>query len=127
MTSEKIGEINGTFAKLFKLGQVLGPVVTAVLVAGIGWIINQTDGIKTEIGLLKTKIAVIESRIHLPEEDVGQWRAIADIREKIAKLPDEYPPKWFLDRVDRIENNLDRLAEQMLELSRIVKDKHENP
>lgn len=36
------------------------------------------------------------------------WRAIADVKERMASAPNT-PPQWFIDRVTRLEDQIDNL------------------
>ena len=123
MRDEKIGDINGGFAKLFKLGSILGPIVTTALLTGIGWIISKTSTIENEIGAVNLKIAVMEGNRFTSADGVRVWDAIGKVREEAA-AGNGTVPKWLTDRVDRIEQNLDKLAAQTLELSKSVNAIH---
>jgi hypothetical protein len=55
------------------------------------------------------------------EDGLKVWREIAAIREQIAGLPREVPPKWFVERVDRIEARQAQILDELATLRQKVK------
>lgn len=41
------------------------------------------------------------------------WQEISRIKEAIAKIPTEFPPKWFADRVSNLENRMEKMQVQL--------------
>lgn len=117
MNERGIGSLNGKWEWLFKVCLGLGAVAIPAGMAAQGWIINAIND-------LNIKQAIMEGNRFSSADGVKVWEAVAGIREKMAGLPEEYPPKWFVNRVDRIEENLDKLTVQVLELTRIVAEEH---
>lgn len=51
-------------------------------------------------------LAGITSNRFTSKDGLDVWKAISDVRETVAKLPNENPPKWFVDRVAALENRI---------------------
>jgi Na+/H+ antiporter NhaB len=62
-----------------------------------------------------------ESNRFTSEDGLKVWREIAAIREQIAGLPREVPPKWFVERVDRIEARQAQILDEIAVLRQKVK------
>jgi hypothetical protein len=62
------------------------------------------------------RLAVIEGNRFTSEDGLELWREVASIRADMAALPQEAPPAWFLERVDRIDEALLRIHVRLEEL-----------
>jgi hypothetical protein len=45
------------------------------------------------------------------EDGLKVWQAIGDIRTRLATVPGDYPPSWFVKRVDKLELRLERIEQ----------------
>jgi hypothetical protein len=61
---------------------------------------------------LKEQLAVIQGNRFTSADGLKVWEAIYDIRIKIAQMPSEYPPKWFVARFERLEHKIDQLDQR---------------
>lgn len=57
---------------------------------------------------LQKDLAEIKGNRFTSSDGLAVWKEIAQIREQIAKLPNEFPPKWFIERLDKLEQSMDR-------------------
>lgn len=102
----QIGELNGTYAKLFKLQMLLVPPLLVAMLGTIGYAakkIMDVDG----------RLTAVESSRFSSADGLSIWKEIAQIREKMAALPNEWPPKWFQERVTTLEANQREMADRI--------------
>ena len=80
----------------------------ALMVASLGvggWAVGQVVDHNREI-------AVMQGNRFTSEDGLEVWQAIADLK---AELLTEMPPRWLVDRLDRLENKVDALTEKVQE------------
>ena len=56
---------------------------------------------------LNTRLAKVEGSRFTSSDGLDVWKEIGRINERVAKLPKEVPPKWLLERMDKIDKRLD--------------------
>jgi hypothetical protein len=44
------------------------------------------------------------------------WKEIAHIKEQVAGIPKETPPAWFLERVNKLEDSVEKLSDSLLRM-----------
>jgi hypothetical protein len=85
--------------------------LVAINMALTGWCLTQIVDNKTDL-------AEIKGNRFTSNDGLAVWKEIACIRENIAKLPDQYPPKWWVERQDKFEadmkSRLGRLEELLM-------------
>ena len=91
-----IGELQGGWSILFRLGVAVLPVMLAANLGFTGW---QAKAVADNT----TKIAAIQASQFDVKDALALWRELAAVREQVASLPLNEPPAWFIDRVGRIE------------------------
>ena len=60
-----------------------------------------------------TRLAAIEANRFTADDGLAVWQEIADIREDMARMPTEVPPAWFIQRVDRIDDEIQRIHDRL--------------
>jgi hypothetical protein len=133
------------------LGYLLDSIVVGLLGWGV-WMTNKVNGIELGIAKISGNIEAHSTSIEKTQivldrmisetaamrewkaETAGNrftasdgaavWREIAAIRENIAKMPTEIPPKWFVERVDKIDCRLEKIEIRVFENAALLK---ENP
>ena len=58
-------------------------------------------------------LAAIQGNRFTAADGLQVWREISAIREQIARLPTEFPPKWFADRVTAMDSKMDKVMERL--------------
>jgi hypothetical protein len=71
------------------------------------------DRLVTEAGALREWKAETAGNRFTAGDGAAVWREIAAIRESIAKMPTEVPPRWFVERVDKIDARLGKIEEKV--------------
>jgi len=69
---------------------------------------------------LQTTVAELRGNRFTTGDGLVVWKEIATIREQIAKLPNDFPPKWFEKRVDELAAVMEKNGQKLDELSRRV-------
>ena len=92
-----MGSLNGPWAVWFKLQ----PAIVTLGLALLGFGYSEIRSIHGTMSELLIRQAVMESN-----------------------MPKENPPKWIIDRLERTERNLDKLTEQVADLTKIVAETH---
>ncbi len=87
--------------KLRLVEMVLGALI-AISLAVSSWTVKRV----VLHGELLTKLQASNLTV---EQGMLLWKEIAAIRERIAALPNEFPPKWFGDRVALLEARMDKV------------------
>jgi len=52
---------------------------------------------------LRTDLAEIKANRFTSQDALDVWKEIADIRETMASLPTDVPPKWLLDQFNELK------------------------
>jgi len=66
------------------------------------------------------RIAAIEANRFTSKDGTALLGQINALAQKIAQMPQEVPPKWFLDRVNKIETRQEQILQELNNLSRLV-------
>lgn len=128
MSNRKIGDLNGPWAALLRFSLVMSPIIVTTLLTWGTWLTSKAFGHDAELAkmvdsrfttangkelelAIGSKLTAADTKI--ATELARMWQQIADNRAAIAKLPIESPPKWFVDRMDRIEANQGRVQDQI--------------
>lgn len=85
-------------------------VLQAVTVAFLTLSMFVLAGMKDDISENSEKLTVISSNRFTSQDGLEVWKAIGELK---SALPGEVPPKWFIERVDRIEMQLLDLQNQV--------------
>lgn len=120
----KVGELNGKWALLFKVSLGMFPVLTTIGLTGGSWIVGELREMRKDLVANRESVVRIEASRFTAADGKEVWKSIADIRTEMAKFPADIPPKWFVDRVDRIEKNLDRTTDGLAKLTETVTKIH---
>ena len=83
---------------------ILG-VVIAINTSVMGWNCTQI------VSLLQWKAEVNASRF-TDQDGRAVWEEIYKIRQDIVRMPNEYPPKWFLDSFNELKRDVKELKER---------------
>jgi len=83
---------------------VLSITLTTSL-AVVGWLIIEHQA-------LDRRVNTIESNRFTVADGLELWKEIGSIKSEIATLPREVPPKWFVDRVEKLERKIDANAQR---------------
>jgi hypothetical protein len=59
------------------------------------------------------ELAELKASQFTNKEALVVWSAINDLKINFARLPDQYPPAWFVERVNKLEKMLDRNWEEL--------------
>jgi hypothetical protein len=88
--------------------------------------------VNNSVANIDKRLAIVENNRFTANDGLMVWKDIANLRETMARLPVEYPPKWFVDRVERLEslqvrteNKVD--ANNILLINLVAKHEKEKP
>lgn len=84
------------------MNSIFGAIM-ALLVAIQTWEVKEIVDIEAKIGLM-------QGNKFTSADGLEVWKEISVIKSSLAQLPNQYPPKWFIDRVDKMDKKLDDLA-----------------
>ena len=112
-SKNRLGDMNGGWQILFKVALAMFPVCITV---SAGYAV----GVNRDLSRHESKLAAMEAsgftmvdgnrlceRIVADNTDI--WRSIADLKITVAKIPSESPPKWFVDRMNKLEAKVDAI------------------
>ena len=84
---------------------ILTALLTVILALG-GWMAQTV--VQNTITLRE-----IQASRFTTEHGLEVWKEISTIKEAMAKLPIGEPPKWFVEKVETINQSLDRLEDKV--------------
>jgi ubiquinone biosynthesis protein UbiJ len=87
------------------LDVVMGLLLT-VVTGLVGWNLKMT----VAHGQI---IASIQGNRFTSEHGLEVWREIARIREQLAMMPREVPPKWFIEDVKELKNTINSIDNRL--------------
>lgn len=99
-----------------KAAIALAPILLSGNIAFMGWLTQK-------ITAMDGRVTVLEVSSVTNKDALATWTAIAEIKQDVARMPNEMPPKWFVERVDRLERKLDDNAARMQALELYVREK----
>jgi uncharacterized protein (DUF2384 family) len=94
----------------------LAGIVGVLIVAAGRMMIEESKAHAEGIKQLNIWRAETTANRFTSEDGLRVWREIASIREAMAALPKEVPPKWFVERVDRIEQRQTQILDELATL-----------
>ncbi len=92
-------ELNGRWPAMVKMLLVAIPILCSANIGFAAWTANRIVGQGADI-------ATINASRFTAEDGLEVWKEIANLRTLMAGLPTEVPPRWFLDRVARLEADM---------------------
>jgi hypothetical protein len=105
-----------------KLAFWLMPAVVSVLTAIIGWqlirMIELIDDLDARMQAQEKRSAAVDASRFTASDGKEVWKEIASIRETIAKMPNELPPRWFVQRVDSLDAQLQKNGESLKDIDK---------
>ena len=104
---KSIGNMNGTWAYLFKFSLVL---MVGVVVPWCVWLSLMLFSFGDRLTTIEANRWTAADQASYQAAEVGAFK---DIWIAINKLPTEVPPVWFLDRFNRLEAKVDTLEEKI--------------
>ena len=69
------------------------------------------------------RISVIEGNRFTAADGLDIWKEIGKIKEILAQMPKEVPPKWFLDRFNVLEQKVDKIQEDLIKNRNFIQQK----
>jgi hypothetical protein len=99
-----------------KLWLGIAGLVVAVTMGGLSGLLAA----QARMAEVDKRVALIEGDRFTTEDGAHLWRAMNDVRGQMIQDRYDAPPEWFVIRVDKLENKLDRID---LRLQRVEKTK----
>jgi cell division protein FtsB len=85
-------------------------VAMGILLATVGVFLKselaELRQLRADVVSLREFMAETRANRFTAQDGAAVYRELASLREEMAKIPRETPPKWFLERVDRLETTL---------------------
>lgn len=91
---------------------LMGLLITLCMAIG-GYIINELGALHTKVHSIDVAVSEMKGNRFTNGDGLSIWKEIAELKTRIATIPTEAPPKWFLERVDRMEENQQRLLAEL--------------
>lgn len=113
MVLKNLGTLNGSWRLLFQISLVLlpiGVVVGVTFAVGVNNRFGEHD--RQIVSIKSSRWSREDAMLHgatVAKEFADVWHELGEIKVQIAKLPKETPPKWFIERFDRLEVEFQRL------------------
>jgi hypothetical protein len=82
-TSETIGSLNGPNVKAFKINNFLMPIIGTMVLAFMGWLVQQTQKNQAVIEQLIKEHHALETRVHSLEDTGIRIQDLRDIEKMI--------------------------------------------
>jgi hypothetical protein len=102
--SRSIGEMNGKWSILFRIGLVLIPL----FVARAEWNSRALSSTFKELGdantIIDKRLTTMEADHFTSDDGLMVWKEIGNL-----KLADKEAPEWFVKRLDKLELKVDEL------------------
>jgi len=84
-------------------GRMVANIVITLAATGA---LATAKGTLDKLSELDNRLSVIEATRFSKADALELWHAIADDKREMATMPKETPPKWFEERVNRLESEL---------------------
>jgi hypothetical protein len=65
-----------------------------------------------------TSIAKMQAQLFTSDDGLEVWNQIAAIREQLAGIPTEVPPRWFLAEVNELKDRLESIEVRVRNIER---------
>ena len=108
--SKSTANANGN-GKWHKIAVVLLTALLTLILGVMSYSTTVTNATSKELANIQASVAGIHASRFDAADGLAVWQEIAAIREDIAALPKEFPPPWFIDRVDAIDDKADKIIE----------------
>jgi len=103
---ERIRRIDYVYRLTITLASLLGIVAVGIT----GWTANQVMTARAEIHDIEKRVIRIEAT---------EFRLITDeLKARLDKIPEQYPPQWLLDKVDNLERRLESIEDVIIKKNR---------
>lgn len=107
--SKTLGELNGRWLLLIK---IVGVFITSSAIVGVpacAWL-------SSTVIANGNRIASIEGGQFTASDGAALGAELAGVRERLASVHNEKPAAWLVDRIDRIDDRLERIEQAVLGL-----------
>ena len=85
-----------------------GLILTVTLIL-MGWTFQKASANEDLMTAVKLDVARIQANRFTAANGLDVWKEIAAIKESMATIPREVPPAWFVLRIDKLEERLERI------------------
>jgi len=127
MTNVKVGELNGRWALLLKVCGLMVAVLVPLLSINSTLQSHQLsrleagqDNIQATANANSVSISALQEIKVKPGDMLAVWNAIAELQREVAAFPKEVPPKWLVERIDKLEAGQTKLADNLAALVKTV-------
>ena len=104
-TAKQIYEIREAQVKTHAMLTEHGNTITAMKIAQCEIVAN--------INQLREWRSEVQGNRFTAQDGKEVWMEISRVREAIAMIPSTLPPKWFVDRVDKIDARLEKIENRL--------------
>jgi len=70
---------------------------------------------RAQIQILREFMAETKGNRFTAADGLAVWKEISSIKQEIATIPKEAPPKWFKDMVDDLQDSVDNLESKVVQ------------
>lgn len=104
---------NGSRDIAWRLLDVVFGLLLLVTSGSVGFAVKSGVELHKEVEVINSRLVAVEASRFTASDGLAVWKEIADVRERIARMPTEVPPAWFVERVDKIEERLGKIEGMM--------------
>lgn len=95
-----------------KLWQILEYFIAVLTTISTGMMIWAL----TAIIALQNDVAGIKASRFTAADGLEIWKAINDVKTQIAEIPKEIPPRWFIERIEKLEQGQDAIKSTVMRI-----------
>ena len=95
------------------LVQSLFGVLVSICMAISGYCFTQIGALSATVDEIHCEMSSVQSNYITACDALLLWKGINQNSERIAELPKEVPPQWFIERVDKIEASLEKIKDRL--------------
>lgn len=89
-------------------------IALALSLPVIGWLFAQVIELENRVTTIEATYLTSRDGQQIAEQLSMVW-------QELAKMPNESPPRWFVDRVNKLESSLNEINTRVREIERSVK------
>lgn len=102
MTTDKYNTSKSSINTIWVINSLMS-ILIALTMYYISTLNTKIEKLSDSLHTIETQVVATSSNRFTSTDGLEVWKEISNIRSVVASMPKETPPKWFIDRVDKME------------------------
>lgn len=105
LTTDKYNASKSSINTIWVINSLMS-ILIALTMYYISALNTKIEKLSDSLHTIETQVVATSSNRFTSSDGLEVWKEISNMRTLLAAIPKETPPKWFIDRVDKMEQTI---------------------